>query len=732
MKIRTKFTLLIGGSVLLLIIGVAVQSLDLSRRMIFATNEARVANQVEMRDLMMEQLLEMHFNTATAMANFSTMFNMPANERRQAMVDEITSYGADSASDVNAIWVMFRENGFDDLDAEFAGRADLASDSRGRFQLYSVGGKIELVTQAYGLLDSYTPIWEVLTTGQPRVFHAYNLPTNLPIGRDAMSFMVPIRNLEGTVVGVLGLDISLTELARVVRATQFRTANIAVVDSEGIIIAHTVSRLAGTDILSRMVGGGNLSDMRSMLVRGQSWLADTVINFVDGGEALARTQIEPVETPNRDASWAVAYSVPHEDMYGGFRDQVMNVVVGLSVVMVLILLLIGIITTYLLSGMVRTAKALNQIAGGGGDLTQTIEVKGNDEITELATDFNTFTGSLRTIIAGVKESTGVMAKVSTDLESQMVSASQRLEEIKRSTIVLSDGVANQTEVLGSAEGTLKKIVADIQRMDDIAVQEASTITQSSAAIEEMVSSINSVNKIVIDMAVEYKHLKSSGEVGKEKQATVRERIREVVKGSVKLQEANTVIEEISNQTNLLAMNAAIEAAHAGEVGKGFAVVADEIRNLAESSAEQSKSIGAELRAVHETIASIEAASKESEESYEDVFGGIDNLANLITQVQGAMSEQSIGSQEVMRALRMITETAHEVQKAASNMRTGGANVMKSMGALNGSNKEVLDAVHQVGTSTDGIIAVSAKLAELIHANDKNTGDVMKMVDNFTV
>ncbi len=731
MKIRTKSILLIGGSLTVFLAGMAVQSLHMTRNMIFETSVARVTNQGEMRALMVSQLLEMHFNTAMALANFSTMFNMPAEERRQAMVEEITSYSADTKNDVNAIWVMFRENGFDGLDAEFAGRADLASDSRGRFQLYSAGGKVALITSAYGVLDGYNPIRTVLNTGEEHVFPAHYSMANMPIGRDAMSFMVPIRNLEGAVVGVLGIDVDIKVLMPLLKATQFPSANIGLVESNGTFVDHSLSQLRGTN-MAEGIRGEYISAVRSGIAGTASKSLDLTMTFNQLEQANARMQIQPIGIAGTGDHWALLYSVPIEDMYEGFEESRNFTITSSAFVILAALVIVGMVITYLLSGLTKTAKALEEIAGGGGDLTQTIEVKGNDEIAQLSSDFNTFTGSLRTIIAGVKESMGVMSKVSAELESQMVSASRRLEEIKRSTVVLSDGVANQTEVLGSAEGTLAKIVADIQRMDDIASHQAMTITQSSAAIEEMVSSINSVNKIVIDMAVEYKHLKSSGEVGKEKQATVRERIREVVKGSVKLQEANTVIEEISNQTNLLAMNAAIEAAHAGEVGKGFAVVADEIRNLAESSAEQSKSIGAELRAVHETIASIEAASKESEESYEDVFGGIDNLSNLIVQVQGAMGEQAIGSQEVMRSLRTITQTAHQVQEASESMKAESRNVMKSMGALNGSTQDVLNAVQQVDTSTEAIVAVSAKLAELIHENEKNTIAVVKTVDNFIV
>jgi methyl-accepting chemotaxis protein len=730
MKIRTKSILLIGGSVTVFIVGVAAQSLNLSRTMIFETNVARVANQAEMRALMVEQILDTHTNATTVLANFTTILSMPAEQRRQAMLNEMTSFSTESDRDVLAIWVMFRGNGLDGLDEQFVDREDLASDSLGRFQLYSSRGSVGLINPMPALLEVYAPIREVMISGQPRVYHAYGIPSGMPIGRDSLSFMVPIYNLEGVVVGVLGMDVSLSVLTTITRVTQFPSAQIAIVDNQGIIIGHTANSLVGGNLMDR-VSVAHVGVMHNAIADGQALQIDTMTTFIGEGERETRTRIQPITTPGNGGSpWAVVYAVPHSDMYEGFAKQVRNVAVGLTIIIFALFIIVGLVMTYLLARLGKTASALAEIAAGGGDLTQTIIVKGDDEVAQLATDFNTFIGALRVVNSSVKEAMTEMARVSVELENQVKIVKDRIQEVKDGTVMLGDGVANQTRMLGGADETLKQIVSDIQKMDDVAAHQASTITHSSAAIEEMVSSINSVNKIVTDMASEYKHLRTAGDVGKEKQATVRERIREVVRGSVKLQEANTVIEEISNQTNLLAMNAAIEAAHAGDVGKGFAVVADEIRNLAESSAEQSKSIGAELRAVHETIASIEVASRESEESYEEVFGGIDNLSNLITQVQGAMSEQSIGSQEVMRSLRTITQTAYQVQEAAANMKVEGVNVMKSMGDLSNSNSQVHNAVQKVTESTEVIYETTDKFVSLIVESDKNIVDVAKITDGF--
>ena len=141
------------------------------------------------------------------------------------------------------------------------------------------------------------------------------------------------------------------------------------------------------------------------------------------------------------------------------------------------------------------------------------------------------------------------------------------------------------------------------------------------------------------MAAKFSKLTEEASIGKVKQSAVDSSVREIASQSELLMEANEVIAGIASQTNLLAMNAAIEAAHAGEAGKGFSVVADEIRRLSETSAEQSRSIGAELGKISETIAEVVETSRESETVFASITSEIDTTDILVKQIERAMAEQ---------------------------------------------------------------------------------------------
>ena len=141
--------------------------------------------------------------------------------------------------------------------------------------------------------------------------------------------------------------------------------------------------------------------------------------------------------------------------------------------------------------------------------------------------------------------------------------------------------------------------------------QASGVEQASGAIEQMIENINSVSSSVEHMAGSFENLLKSTEAGVEKQKSVGVKIKDIETQSAELQGANHIISEIAAQTNLLAMNAAIEAAHAGDSGKGFSVVADEIKKLSENSQRESNKISEQLNAITNSIAEVVEASTEA-------------------------------------------------------------------------------------------------------------------------
>jgi methyl-accepting chemotaxis protein len=164
----------------------------------------------------------------------------------------------------------------------------------------------------------------------------------------------------------------------------------------------------------------------------------------------------------------------------------------------------------------------------------------------------------------------------------------------------------------------------------------------------MVSNINSISNNLERAGSGFESLLTASNAGRDSMQNVIELVKDVSSQSVRLLETNEIIDSIASQTNLLAMNAAIEAAHAGDAGKGFSVVSDEIRKLAESSSEQSKVIEEELKKAVATIETIVGASALADEAFSSVATQIRQANGLIQEIRMAMKEQTEGSHKCSR------------------------------------------------------------------------------------
>ena len=213
----------------------------------------------------------------------------------------------------------------------------------------------------------------------------------------------------------------------------------------------------------------------------------------------------------------------------------------------------------------------------------------------------------------------------------------------------------------------QKIQYMMEQQDGYVREQVSSINESAAAVKRMIASIQSVNDTLQDSNESVKGLEEASVMGHSSLSTVVSDIQEIARESESLLEINSVMQSIASQTNLLSMNAAIEAAHAGESGRGFAVVADEIRKLAESSSAQSKTIGAVLKKIAGSIDKI----TRSTDNVLGKFGAIDDGVKAVADQEGnimkAMQEQSYGSEQVLRSMGAVNEVTNRVKENARRM-----------------------------------------------------------------
>ena len=216
-------------------------------------------------------------------------------------------------------------------------------------------------------------------------------------------------------------------------------------------------------------------------------------------------------------------------------------------------------------------------------------------------------------------------------------------------------------------------------------------------------------------------LKDNVENGIKQQTEVNERIKQIEAKSKMLSEANTVISSIASQTNLLAMNAAIEAAHAGEAGKGFAVVADEIRKLSENSSTQSKNIGMQLKEILNGISGVVHSSNQATDAFGIVMSKTDSTSNLVHEIELAMAEQSEGSKQIGDSLSYLNDATLQVRTGSNDVDNARQEIIGEVQELETSSASVSDYIQKmeehvkhIETSNGSLMDIATSISSSIH------------------
>jgi methyl-accepting chemotaxis protein len=248
----------------------------------------------------------------------------------------------------------------------------------------------------------------------------------------------------------------------------------------------------------------------------------------------------------------------------------------------------------------------------------------------------------------------------------------------------------------------------------------------------MLANIQSVTNTLIKNADNVKELMDASDIGRESLRDVAADIQEIARESEGLLEINSVMENIASQTNLLSMNAAIEAAHAGEVGKGFAVVADEIRKLAEDSGEQSKTISSVLKKIKDSIDKITKSTDNVLNRFEAIDGGVKTVAEQEENIRNAMEEQGQGSQQVLEAIEQVQESTQQVKGESMEMLKGSREVISESNNLEKATQEITGGINEMALGADQINISVHRVNELCSKNREHIGLLVREVSLFKI
>jgi methyl-accepting chemotaxis protein len=367
-----------------------------------------------------------------------------------------------------------------------------------------------------------------------------------------------------------------------------------------------------------------------------------------------------------------------------------------------------------------------------GDLAHSIKLTDSGELKDVIRFFHTVANDLRQLVMTIENEGENLDDVGFALISRMDQIAGAIEEIGAAIEVIRERTTVQINSVQGTNAAMEQITANIAELNDHVEIQSGSVAQSSSAIEEMLTNISSVARICQANAENVEHLAEASGVGRTGLEEVAQDIQEIARESEGLLEINGVIQSIASQTNLLSMNAAIEAAHAGEAGKGFAVVADEIRKLAENSAEQSQTIGKVLKKITDSITLIQKAA----EGVLGKFGAIDSGVKVVLQqeeqIRNAMDEQSAGSKQILEALERLNDITRRVKTGAGEMQQGSRAVIQEGKNLDAAAEEISQGIKEIASRTTQVNAAVENLRETGGTNRSNVEALGKAVSRFKI
>jgi methyl-accepting chemotaxis protein len=690
-----------------------------------AAEQARV---IQMR-------FEAYLRTARTLADALAEYDKADVGRQRNRFDQFMESILRAEDRLVTIFIVFKPGTIDPgMDEFFAGRPGCTETGQWAPCYTRQSGNIEEL-----VYDDIPMVMNNIVGPNARKEIIYNPAAQLVAGQDTYTVKITVPVIHrGTndVVGRVGVSLNAAYLQPIIDniihdPSVTDITAMSIYSNNSVIVASYAPDQNGTFLKDshRPLYGDEVNTIQDSVMRGE-------MRRISAYSVILKKDLEiiiyPISIGETDTRWSL--------MLGTDKHVILKEVKGLTyftIILAVSAALAAAVIIFFISGsiakpIVKVALTLKDISEGEGDLTKTVAVNSKDEIGDLARYFNATLEKIRNLVIIIKKQTTTLFDVGNDLASNMTETATAVNQITANIQSIKGRVLSQSASVTETNATMEQITVNINKLSGHVDRQSASVSQSSSAVEEMLANIQSVTQTLIKNTGNVKELMDASEVGRTGLQEVAADIQEIARESEGLLEINAVMENIASQTNLLSMNAAIEAAHAGEAGKGFAVVADEIRKLAESSGEQSKTISTVLKKIKDSIDKITKSTDSVLNKFEAIDGGVRTVSDQEENIRNAMEEQNAGSKQILEAIGQLNEATQMVKGGSQEMLEGSKQVIQESKNLELVTQEISNGMNEMASGADQINTAVAQVNTVSETNKENIDVLVKEVAKFKI
>ncbi|MEK6794002.1 MAG: methyl-accepting chemotaxis protein [Spirochaetota bacterium] len=453
--------------------------------------------------------------------------------------------------------------------------------------------------------------------------------------------------------------------------------------------------------------------------------------------------------------WTVVEAVRESELTKLFHGTIILIQVVMIMLTVVTIAVMYLFLSAIMRPMNHVNRMLRDIASGEADLTKRLDIRTHDEFGVLAASFNTFAEKIRSLLSAVRDNVDRSREQSELLSSGMTQSAAAINEMTANLKSIEGTVSAQFSLVERTETasaglrsnaanismSIQQLLGRTDELTGIIQNNATSVEQMASSVEEMNATIESVNNVADKANVTATELSTVSESSKHLMEKTTQNMSGVLTAVGIINEFVGMISNVAAQTNLLAMNAAIEAAHAGEQGKGFAVVAEEIRKLSDISNKQADEAKKSLKAIEQNIKTTARDLEETGRNFSIVSAESQNLSGIVAQVKHAADEQSSGASEMLSAIASISSITGTVKKSYEEI-TRALSAMKSefgsfesfaktttdsVGELKHLSGEIQTSMNEMGS---GAVEVNTAIQEILKLTSKTTESIAKLEDEI--